>query len=81
VSAQAPKQVICAEHGGPVEPYSFGVQHEVVGWATLKAPGSARRRGGGLNTIARWHETGRVVCADCARKLATVGNAQQESMW
>lgn len=70
--------VECAEGCGRfVIPFAPGVQHEIVGWADLKAPKSARRKSGGLNKVADWHATGRVRCARCIVALSQTGNAGQ----
>jgi hypothetical protein len=60
-----------------VVPYSPGSEAEIVGWAELKAVRTARRKGGGLNKVGDWHETGRHRCATCARNLKATGHATQ----
>lgn len=69
----------CAEENCDrwVVPYSPGSQAEIMGWAELKAPRSARRKSGGLNKVGDWHATGRHRCPRCVRNLATTGHTGQ----
>ena len=70
--------VLCAEcKDRHVVPYSPGSQAEIIGWAELKGSRSARRKGGGLNKVADWFETGKHRCPSCVRNLKATGHATQ----
>jgi len=53
----------------------YGALYEFTGWA------EQRRSGGGLHHFRFKRTTGRAMCADCARKKAATGSAQQGSLW
>jgi hypothetical protein len=63
----------CDGHGESFDVRSPGTLFEFIGWAERS------RRGGGLHHFKFKQQTGRVLCADCARRRAATGNVNQGS--
>ena len=60
--------------GHNVEANAYGLLREVTGYAEP-------RRGGGLHHLQFRQETGRVMCADCARKRRHGGSIGQGDLF